>query len=325
MPINAIIYARTSPDCLVTAEDQIDHLKTVAADHGWTVTNVFTDRPMPVKKGREKRPGEVALLDTIRAGGVQKVLLWNIDRVGRSLDELVNFVETCRAAGVGLYLHQQKLDTAGSNGMSLFDVAGMMAFHLRQSRRDRILRGQAAARAASVRFGRPPIVASKVERAKQALAVGKLVREVARLAGISAASVSRLKGTMEQMAAAADQHQLTKRYGPMLADNPTFWGKARPSNTAGAGTHPLLAHSLDVAAVALLLPRRLTFGLTGQTMGFLVALDHIGKFSRPFQAQAPEYWPTAVLGSLTARIGHHLAHGTMRWAFTFSATCSGSG
>jgi CRISPR-associated endonuclease/helicase Cas3 len=87
---------------------------------------------------------------------------------------------------------------------------------------------------------------------------------------------------------------------PMLPDVPTFWGKAQPSNRTGAGMHPLLAHSLDVAAVALLLPRRLTFGLTGQTMGFLVSLHDIGKFSRPFQAQAPEYWPTAVLGSLTA-------------------------
>lgn len=87
----------------------------------------------------------------------------------------------------------------------------------------------------------------------------------------------------------------------MLADTLSFWGKARPSNDAGAGMHPLVAHSLDVAAVALLLPRRATFGVTGQTLGFLVALHDVGKFSRPFQAQAPEYWPTATLGTLTAQ------------------------
>lgn len=82
----------------------------------------------------------------------------------------------------------------------------------------------------------------------------------------------------------------------MLPDIPTFWGKARSSNTMGAGMHPLLAHSLDVAAVAILLPRRLTFGLAGQNLGFLVALHDIGKFSRPFQAQAPEHWPSSALG-----------------------------
>jgi hypothetical protein len=76
--------------------------------------------------------------------------------------------------------------------MALFDLAAMMAYHLRQSRRDRILRGQAAVRGL-VRFGRPPIPTTKVEKAKKALMTGKGVREAARLAGISAASVSRMK------------------------------------------------------------------------------------------------------------------------------------
>jgi DNA invertase Pin-like site-specific DNA recombinase len=198
MPMNAVIYARTSPDCPLFAEAQVEHLKAVAAEYRWTVTQVFTDRPMPIRKGRERRPGEPALLDTIRSGDVQKVLMFGIDRVGRSLVDLVNFMETCRTAGMSMYLHEHGVDTATSNGISLFDLTGMMAFHLRQSRRDKILRGQAAARAASVRFGRPPIAASKVEKAKQGLAAGKGVRAVARLAGISAASVSRLKGTMQQ-------------------------------------------------------------------------------------------------------------------------------
>ena len=68
--------------------------------------------------------------------------------------------------------------------------------HLRQSRRDRILRGQAAARALSIRFGRPPIAKAKVEKAKRFLAAGKGVRQVARMAGISPASVSRIKTSM---------------------------------------------------------------------------------------------------------------------------------
>ena len=140
------------------------------------------------------------MLDTIRGGGVQKVLLWSVDRVGRSLPELVGFLEASRSAGVSLYLHDRKIDTATANGMSLFDLASMMAFHVRQSRRDRILSGQAAARSASVRFGRPPISQAKAEKARQFLAEGKGVRQVARMAGISPASVSRLKGKQEYMA-----------------------------------------------------------------------------------------------------------------------------
>jgi len=190
MTCNTAIYARTSPDCPLSAEDQIQHLTTIAVDHGWTVSKVFIDRPTMAKKDR--RTGEVALLAAVRSGSVDRVLIYGIDRVGRSLVDLVSFMETCRAAAVTLWLDEQGIDTATSNGMTLFDLSEMLAFHLRQMRRDRILRGQAAVRGI-VRFGRPPIPVTRLEKAKQGLVAGQSVRQVARLAGISAASVSRLK------------------------------------------------------------------------------------------------------------------------------------
>jgi DNA invertase Pin-like site-specific DNA recombinase len=194
MPIiNTAIYARSSPDCLLSIEEQAISLRAVAADNGWTVAKVFFDRPMTTKRDRERRPGQIALMDAVRSGSVDKVLLYGIDRLGRSPIDLIACVEVCGAHGVGLYVHEQNLDTTTNNSLSMFDFASMIALHLRQSRRDKILRGQAAARAASVRFGRPPISSTKVEKAKQGLASGKGVRQVARLAGISAASVSRLK------------------------------------------------------------------------------------------------------------------------------------
>ena len=124
------------------------------------------------------------------------MLLWSVCRIGRTLGDLVAFMETCRSADVAVYLDQERIDSAETNGLSLFDLSAMMAVHLRQSRRDRILRGQAAARALSIKFGRPPISLPKVERAKRGLAAGKGVREIARLAGISPASVSRIKTSM---------------------------------------------------------------------------------------------------------------------------------
>lgn len=77
----------------------------------------------------------------------------------------------------------------------------------------------------------------------------------------------------------------------------SFWGKARPGEGAAAQSHPLVAHALDVAAVAQLLPRRGAH-VDGRTLGWLVSLHDIGKFSRPFQAQAPHHWPTQALGHL---------------------------
>ena len=190
------IYARSSPDCPLSEEEQIERLRTIAAERGWTVTSVFSDRPTTVRKGRDRRAGELALIEVIRSRSIKRILIWSIDRIGKSLVELVGFLETCRLHDVSLWVEEQKLDTATSNGLSLFDLSPMMASHLRQSRRDRVLRGQAAARALTVRFGRPPIAKPKVEKAKQFLAAGKGVREIARLAGISPASVSRIKTSM---------------------------------------------------------------------------------------------------------------------------------
>jgi DNA invertase Pin-like site-specific DNA recombinase len=201
MTTRCAVYARTSPDCVLVSDQQTQHLKTIAAERGWTVTHVFSDRPMSIKKSRDHRPGEVALIHAIQSGAIEKVLVWSIDRVGRSLVELIGFLETCRKAGVSLWLDEQGLDTETSNGLSLGDMTAIMAHHLRQSRRDRILRGQAAARALSIKFGRPSLSKRKVERAQELLAAGKGVRQSARLAGISPASASRLKNSMHVGAA----------------------------------------------------------------------------------------------------------------------------
>ena len=178
----------------MSADQQVEHLKTIAGERGWTVAQVFIEHPATAKKDR--RPGEAALLRAVRSGAIDKVLVSSIDRIGRSLPDLVTFIEACRSAGASLWLDEQGIDTTTSNGMSMFDLSMMMALHLRQSRRDRILRGQAAARAASIQFGRPPIARAEVARAERESAAGKGVRQVARLAGISAASVSRLKSAM---------------------------------------------------------------------------------------------------------------------------------
>jgi DNA invertase Pin-like site-specific DNA recombinase len=197
MTIGVIIYARASAECPASAEEQIDTLKTVAGVHGWTVARTFADRSMPLKRGREQRPSEMALLAAIRVGAVSKILVFSLDRIGRSLTDLVGFLETCRAADVGIYIHDRKIDTAVANRLSLFEVSAILALHQRQGRRERIMRGQAAARNASIKFGRPPIASAKTAKAKLMLAAGKGVRETARaIGGISPAFVSRLKAAM---------------------------------------------------------------------------------------------------------------------------------
>ena len=80
-----------------------------------------------------------------------------------------------------------------------------------------------------------------------------------------------------------------------------LWAKAHPSDDRGPAMHPLLAHSLDVAATATLLPQAARLGIDLRTLGFLVALHDIGKVSRSFQAQAAAHWPTNLLGPAPTR------------------------
>ena len=109
---------------------------------------------------------------------------------------MVGFLETCRTARCRVYCHEQGLDTETSQ----WNVA------VRYGRHDGAARPPDPSRSnstwsgcrqgLSIRFGRPPIPRAKVEKAKHELAAGRGVREAGRLAGISAASVSRLKNAM---------------------------------------------------------------------------------------------------------------------------------
>ena len=199
MTSRVAVYARSSPDCLLSIEDQVERLSSIASEHGWKVEGVFTDHPLAARKGLDRRPGEMALIEVIRSGTIDRVLTSSICRVGKSLTDLISFLEDCRSTGVAVYLHEQNIDTAAVSG--LIEMAALMAYHLRQTRRDRILRGQAAARALSIRFGRPPISQARQEKARRELAAGKSVREAARLSGMSAASASRVKNAMSVAAA----------------------------------------------------------------------------------------------------------------------------
>lgn len=76
------------------ADEQATNLLASVAEHGWTATRVFIDRPT-TRKGHDRRPGQTALMEAIRLGSVERVLLCSIDRVGRTLVELVCFVEMC--------------------------------------------------------------------------------------------------------------------------------------------------------------------------------------------------------------------------------------
>jgi DNA invertase Pin-like site-specific DNA recombinase len=105
------------------------------------VVATFEDAGISGAAGRERRPGYDALLRAVARREVDMAAAWSVDRLGRSLPDLVAFLGEIEAKGVDLYLHQQGLDTSTPSGRAMFGLLSVFAEFERAMIRERILRG----------------------------------------------------------------------------------------------------------------------------------------------------------------------------------------
>lgn len=148
------LYARVSTD-QQTTDNQLQELQAIAIARDWTVVRKFEDRGISGSKGRDARPGLDSLLRIAAAGEIDMVAAWSVDRLGRSLSNLVAFLSDLQAAGVGLYLHQQALDTSTPSGRAMFGMLGVFAEFERAMIQERVNSGLKRAKLAGTKLGRP--------------------------------------------------------------------------------------------------------------------------------------------------------------------------
>lgn len=192
----AAIYARVSTDSQ-TVENQLQVLREIAARSGWTIVHIFTDEGISGAKGRDQRPGLKSLMTTVSRREVDLVAAWSVDRLGRSLSDLVALLGDLQAQNCDLYLHQQALDTSTPSGRMLFGMLSVFAEFERSLITSRVKAGMDRARANNVRFGRPSLPEDRLERVRKAIADGQSsIREIARKTRVSTATVQRVKKTM---------------------------------------------------------------------------------------------------------------------------------
>jgi DNA invertase Pin-like site-specific DNA recombinase len=98
-------------------------------------------------------------------------MAWSVDRLGRSLQDLIAFMQELRSLKIDLFLHQQGLDTTTPAGKMMFQVLGSFAEYERDMIRARVNAGIARAKAAGKHCGRPPLAPELAERIRQAMAV----------------------------------------------------------------------------------------------------------------------------------------------------------
>jgi len=197
----AALYLRVSQDSQTT-ENQRLVLMEVAQRLGWDVVHVFEDAGISGAKGRDKRPGFDALMKAITRGEIQIAAAWSVDRLGRSLQDLVSFLADIQAKNCDLYLHQQAVDTSTPSGKMLYQLSAVFAEFERELIKTRINAGLDRARAKGVRLGRPAIPPIDLDKVRTALARGGSIRVVAKATGFSTATVQRVKRTMTDTLAA---------------------------------------------------------------------------------------------------------------------------
>ncbi|SIT08641.1 recombinase family protein [Insolitispirillum peregrinum] len=187
-------YARVSTDSQ-TVENQVRELHEVASRLGWNVIAVIADEGISGAKGRDQRPGFDKLLKGIARKDFDLVAAWSVDRLGRSLRDLVILLDDMRDRGVDLYLHQQGLDTSTPTGRAMFGMLSVFSDFERSLIRSRVISGLNRVRGTK-RLDRPPTPPITVEKVKRLLASGSSVRATAKAVGISTGMVSKIKAQM---------------------------------------------------------------------------------------------------------------------------------
>src|SRR3954449_12484226 len=147
------IYIRVSTSKQET-NNQRRELEAVAKRSGWQIVRVYQDAGISGAKGRDKRPGLDAMMKAVNAKEFEMVAAWSVDRLGRSLTDLLSILQGLRDKGVDLFLHQQGLDTSTTAGRAMFQMLGVFAEFERGIIRERINAGLARARANGVKLGR---------------------------------------------------------------------------------------------------------------------------------------------------------------------------
>src|SRR5262249_4730928 len=126
-----------------TTENQRLELEAVAARLGHEIIGIYEDKGISGAKGRDKRPAFDRLHRDATSRKFDIVMAWSIDRVGRSLQDLLHFLEHLHAKQIGLYLHQQNIDTTTPAGKLMFQMCGAFAEFERNLIRERVLAARA--------------------------------------------------------------------------------------------------------------------------------------------------------------------------------------
>lgn len=150
--MHTALYVRVSTD-QQTTDSQEHELRAFCERRGWRDCQTYTDQ---ISGAKFVRPGLDALLGAVRAGKVERIVVFKLDRLGRSLPHLALILDELQRHAVALIATSQGIDTSGTNPVGRLQLGVLMAVaeFEREIIRERINAGLAAARARGVKLGR---------------------------------------------------------------------------------------------------------------------------------------------------------------------------
>lgn len=146
------LYARVSTD-KQTCENQLNELRSIAERMQYIIVDEFIDEG--ISGATSSRPALDALMKSATQRRFDMVMCWSIDRLGRSLQNLIEILNELQSLKVDLFFMQQGLDTSTSAGRMMFSIFGALAEFERNLIRERVIAGQQRAISQGVKMGRP--------------------------------------------------------------------------------------------------------------------------------------------------------------------------
>jgi DNA invertase Pin-like site-specific DNA recombinase len=159
---------------------------------GCEIVRVYKDHGVSGSKGRDGRPEFDRLIKDAAQRKFDMVMAWSVDRLGRSLHDLVGFLKELHALRIDLFLHQQGLDTTSPAGKAMFQMMGVFAEFERSMIQERVRAGLRRAKDEGKQLGRPRIAPEIETQILAALKAGESIRKVAKQFGVNPSTVQRI-------------------------------------------------------------------------------------------------------------------------------------
>jgi len=189
------IYSRVSTTGQ-TVENQLKVLREYAEKNGYTVVNEYCDEGISGAKGRDKRPQFDALIKDATRKKFDIILTFSVCRLGRSLSDLVSFLNEMNSIGCNLYIHQSGINSQTASGKMLFQMIGVFSEFEREMIRERVVAGQKRYIDNGGKMGRPSNITEGLINSIKFMREKKIgIRKISRELGVGVSTIYKVMDT----------------------------------------------------------------------------------------------------------------------------------